>query len=164
MNSKHLLILDLVIVLGSLGIIAGIMGYSRPLVISPLDNEITSNGAVIFSFEDANKILIDTNLEFTSPQEIYVTDNIIINLKPGEYYWKAVGLSSSEIRKLTVESSIDLSLRPNGQDGFEVVNSGNTPLDVEIYANGAFSGKLFVDVDESVYADGDKFIGRENEN
>ena len=160
-NKKHILALDFVIVVGSLLIIAGLVGYTQPRIIAPIDDLTTSNTSVLFEFEKANLILIDDNIEFTSPIEIYVEDNLVINLKPGIYYWKVEGAIPSEIRTLTIESEVDLKLRKSENDNYEIVNAGNSRLNVDIYENGKLSGNVVLAVDESKEVSGTKFIGSE---
>lgn len=162
-NKKYVLLIDLVLVIGSLFLISGFVGYTRPLVIAPFDDYENSNGSVLFSFEKADLILIDNNLEFSSPQEIYVENNLVVNLKPGIYYWKVVGALESDIRKFTIKSEIDLSLKEIENGNFEVVNSGNEKLDVDVYEKGKLTGKVVLDVDESKEVSGTKFIGGKNE-
>ena len=159
---KHILAIDAVLILGSLLLIAGIVGYARPLVIAPLDELVTTNSSILFEFDKADYILIDDNLEFTSPQQVYVKDSITVNLKPGVYYWKAVGALSSEIRELTIESVVDLQIRESG-DGIAVVNYGNSELEVSVYNQGALKDNFVVGVSESSdTVEGDKVVGREN--
>lgn len=158
---KHILVIDAVLILGSLLLIAGLVGYARPLVIAPLDELVTANSSVLFEFEKADYILIDDNLQFTSPQQVYVSDSIVVNLEPGVYYWKAVGALSSEVRALTIESVVDLQIRES-ENGIAVVNYGNTELEVSVYNQGAFSESFVVGVSGARSAEGDKFIGREN--
>jgi hypothetical protein len=155
---KKILVIDLIIVFGSLFLIAGIVGYTQPLVISPIDDYV-SNGSVLFEFENAEKILIDDNLDFSSPLEIYVENDIVINLVPDTYYWKISGVLESEVRKLTVESEIDLRLIEK-EGKYEVVNSGNEKLNVDVYSNGVLTGKVSLDPGESNERRGfDKVIG-----
>ena len=163
-DKKHMIAIDFVLIVGTLLLIAGFVGYARPLIIAPVDGLVTTETAVLFSFEKADLILIDDNLAFTSPTEIYVKDNLIINLKPGVYYWKVVGISESMVRELTIESEVDLKLKEseNGEE-YEVVNSGNTRLNVDVYHGGVLSGNVVLDVDESEEVSGTKFIGREDE-
>ncbi len=159
-NHKHILAVDAVLIIGSLLLIAGIVGYTRPLVIAPLDDVVTTNGSILFEFQKVDYILIDDNLEFTSPEQVYVNDFVTVNLEPGKYYWKAVGALSSEVRELTIESVVDLQLRES-EDGIVVVNSGNTELEVSVYNQGVLSGKFVVGVSETSSAEGDKFVGGE---
>jgi len=141
----------------------GYVGYVNPLAISPADNFITGNTSVLFSFENAENILIDDNPEFTSPETINVRDSLVVKLSPGTYYWKVQGTLKNEIRKLTILSEVDLKLKKTGE-GYEVVNSGNVALNVEVYDNETLTGKIVLKVDESKNVSGTKFIGgMENE-
>ncbi len=160
-NHKHILAIDAILILGSLLLIAGIVGYSRPLAIAPLDESVTTNTSILFEFKKADYILIDDNLDFTSPEQVYVKDFVTVNLEPGTYYWKAVGALSSEVRQLTIESVIDLQIRES-ENGVLVVNSGNLELEVSVYNQGVLSEKFVVDVSENSFAKGDKFIGVKN--
>lgn len=159
--NKKILIIDLILVVSTLAIIAGVVGYARPLVIAPIDDYNTTSTTILFSFERANLIIVDDNLEFTSPQEYYVEDNLVIDLSPGKYYWKVVGLRESEIRELTIESEISLKIKQEGEN-YSVVNSGNVPLNVEVYENGQLTGSLHLKAEEKDLAKGDSFLGRED--
>ena len=157
-NKKYLLLIDVILVLGSLLIVGGLVGYSRPLVIAPIDDYITADSSVLFKFEKADLVLIDENLDFSSPREIYVDDNIVINLEPGIYYWKVVGALESSVRQLTIESEINLKIKASGDDTYEVVNSGSSQLDVDVYDKGVLTGKITLDIDESGSVKGDKIV------
>ena len=160
-NKKKIIILDLIFVVGSLFVIALLVGYSKPLVIAPIDELETTNAAVLFEFEKADLILIDDNLKFSSPQKFYAEDNLVINLKPGVYYWKVQGTLGSEIRELTVKSEVDLKLKKSVNESYEIVNAGNTKLNVDVYENGLFTGNVVLDVDEEEEVSGTKFVGGE---
>ena len=161
---KHILVIDIILIVGTLLLIAGFVGYARPLVIAPLDDYVTSENSVLFVFDKADVVYIDDNLQFTSPQEIYVTDEIMVSLPPGVYYWKVEGALSSEIRQLTIESSIDLKIRESENGTISVVNSGSVPLEVSVYNKGVLSERIVVDSDSETYSTGgEKYIGREYE-
>lgn len=164
-NKKHLIAIDLILVVGSLFVIAGLVGYSRPLVIFPIDNLETTNSSVLFTFENGEKILIDDNLEFSSPLIIEVKENIVVTLKPGIYYWKIDnGVGVSQIRKLTIESEIDLRLKKSGiGEDYEVVNAGNTLLEVDIYEGEELADSVVLGIDESMDVNGDRLIGGQYE-
>jgi hypothetical protein len=162
MNKKHIIMIDLIVVVGTLVIIAGFVGYSRPLVISPLDDLITSDTSVLFSFQKADVILIDDNRDFTSPAKYQAENNLVINLRPGIYFWKVEGTLASFTRKLTIESEVDLMLKDDGEN-YRVVNSGNTKLSVDIFENGTLTGNVIIDVDEEEKVDGNKFIGDQHD-
>lgn len=162
MDKKHVLVIDLILVIGSLSLLAGFIGYSTPLVIAPLDGYETTSSSVLFKFEKADSILLDDNIEFSSPEIIIAEDNLVINLKPGVYYWKTNGLFFSEVRKITILSEIALKIKSFNKS-YEIVNAGNTFLNVDIYDDENFTGKIILGVDESKEVSGTKFIGAENE-
>ncbi len=163
---KHIGKIDLVVVAGSilaLIVLVLVIGWRTPQVISPIDNFETTEKGILFSFENANLILIDDNPEFSSPDEIYVEDNLVINLKPGKHYWKIKGLTESEIRELTVLSEVDLKLKSLGGESYGIVNAGNTRLNVDVYDNSKLTEKITLGIDEEREVSGTKFIGEENE-
>lgn len=162
-SQKKIYMIDAAVLAGSLIVVMAFMNYVQPQILAPLDNEITYNSSVLFSFAKADVIYIDDNLEFSSPEEIYVKDNIIVNLEPGAYYWKIKGVKESEVRELTIISKIDLRLR-EAEGMYEVVNAGNTLLDVATYDKGKLIGNVTLGIDKSANASGEeiKFIGRQN--
>jgi len=161
--SRWIKSIDFVVVALSLIIVVGLVGYGTPLVISPQDDLETTSTEVLFEFSKADKILLDDNLEFSSPEEIYAENNLIVNLKPGTYYWKVIGIDESEIRELTIKSKVDLRLQKSADGKYEVVNAGNVGLDVEIFNKGDFVGRVILEPKISEEFEGDKFIGGENE-
>ena len=70
--NKHIWKFDLAIIIITVIGLFFLVDYARPLVIYPADNLKTTENYVLFSFEKADKILIDDNLDFSSPKEIYV--------------------------------------------------------------------------------------------
>ena len=180
MKSKHVKIIDMVLVFGTIFFLVGFVNYAQPLIIAPLDNLETTNSSVLFEFERGNVILIDDNLEFSSPQRIEVEDNLIINLKQGKYYWKIEGVLESDVREFTILSEVNLKLK-RINNKYEIVNAGNVELDVEVYENRSFVGNIILDIDEikEVYGkksedslsssvqvwpnEGTKFVGKQNE-
>ena len=160
MKNKKILAIDLILIAGSLIAVYILVSYYKPVALSPSDN-LVSREAVLFEFSNGNEVWLDDNLEFTSPMKISAQDDLVINLKPGHYYWKVIGeLGSSDVRELTIESEINLKLRKSGE-GFEVVNAGNIELSVDVYEYGKLKENVILGVDESV--SGDKFVGRQNE-
>lgn len=162
MKRQHLLKIDAVIILLSVAVLFVFAEYSRPLVISPIDDFETLNNSVLFSFKNAEYLLIDDNPEFTSPEELYVKDNLVINLKPGIYYWKVKGFLQSSIRRIAVVSEVGLILRENAGD-YEVVNTGNTKLELDYIENDSVTENKFLDIKESAEVYGDEIRGREYE-
>lgn len=158
MKTKHIQKIDLVLIVGTFMLLMFLVGYSTPLIIAPLDEFETTNSSVLFSIERAEFILVDDNIEFTSPETFNVQDGLVINLKPGVYYWKAESVLKSEIRKLTINSEVDLKLRKLEQ-GYEITNAGNTKLDVEVYNGTSLIDKVKLDIAEARDLSGTKFVG-----
>ncbi|NCO11628.1 hypothetical protein CO038_03855 [Candidatus Pacearchaeota archaeon CG_4_9_14_0_2_um_filter_39_13] len=154
--------IDFILIVGTLIGVFFAVGYVQPLVIGPIDGLETTNGSILFEFEKANLILIDDNPEFTSPEEIHAEDNLIVNLKPGVYYWKVEGALPGETRQLTIISEVSLKLKESSS-GYSLVNSGNTRLNVDIYEDGKKTGDVILEVDEDREVKGTKFIGGQNE-
>jgi len=165
--NKKIYLIDALMIVGTIMTIFGTLGYFgylEPLIIAPADNLVTNNASVLFSFERADVIFIDDNMNFTSPEKIYVENDLVVRLEPGTYYWKIEGVFESEIRKFTILSQVDLRLREAGYEFYEVVNSGNIGLNVEVYdENETMIDEILLDVDESEKAKGNKFIGVQNE-
>jgi len=150
---------DLVIVLVSVFVLMGVVGYARPLVIAPLDDYEGSGDEVLFLIEKADYLLIDDNVDFTTPERYEVEEGMKINLVPGEYYWKAVGVLGSEVRTLKINSEVSLELREiDGEYG--VVNVGNVRLNVDVYDGEELVEKRKLGVSEEMLGvRGDKFVG-----
>jgi hypothetical protein len=167
MDKLHKIIytVDAILVFGSMIGIFFFVGYATPLVIAPIDNYVTSETSVLFEFEKADKLYIDDNLEFSSPEEIFVEDDLVINMKPGKYYWKVEGVLQSDIRELTVQSEVNLKLDKvdGAEDKYEVTNAGNVKLNVDIYDKGSLIGNTILDIDEISEEKGTRFIGGQNE-
>jgi hypothetical protein len=149
--------IDVIVVGSSLLVLIMLVGYAQPLVIAPLDEYKSVNGEVLFEFERADALLIDDNKEFSSPDEYEVVEGLIVVLEPGIYYWKVVGVLKSEVRKLTIESRVELKLVET-EDGIAVVNIGNVRLNVDVYDGDDLIEKRKVEIGESVEG-GDKYVG-----
>jgi hypothetical protein len=164
--NKKIYIIDALMIVGTILAIFGTLGYFgylEPMIIAPANDLVTSSTSVLFSFERADVIYIDDNMNFTSPEKIHVENDLVVRLKPGTYYWKIEGVFESEIRKFTILSQVDLKLREAGYEYYEVLNSGNTRLNVEVYdENDIMIDEMLLGVDESQESGGNKFIGVQN--
>ncbi len=150
--------IDLVMIVGSLVVLMFLVGYVNPLVVAPLDEFETSEREVLFVIDKADVLLIDDNLDFTTPDEYRVKDGLKINLGPGKYYWKVIGILNSDIKTLTINSVVDLKL-VEIEEGFGVVNSGNVRLDVDVYNGTELVDKVKLGVGGFSDVKGDKYIG-----
>jgi len=164
MKKKWIYVLDVLVISITVIVLLYFFNSVTPMVIAPLNEENTTNSTVLFELKNADYILIDDNINLTSPEKIFVKDNISINLKPGTYYWKIKGMTESEIRKLTIISSVDLRLRKvenNSENNqiYEVVNSGSEILNVDVYENDNLTGNFILNPEETINDSGNKFIG-----
>lgn len=162
MRNRTIYTIDVILIAGTLLTLLWGVGYVKPLVIAPIDGEITSNDSILFKFEKANLILIDDNLEFSSPEEIYVKDNLIVRLSPGVYYWKVAGAVESSVRKLEILSNVDLQIREN-KEGYELINAGNVRLSVDVYENESLREERKIEVGGMENSSGEVFIGGQDE-
>lgn len=163
---NNLLKIDLVLVIGSLVFLVFLVGYVSPLIISPLDDYESSEREILFSVEKADKLFIDDNMDFSSPDEYDIEDGLKIDLNPGKYYWKAVGVMDSEVRTLTINSEVSLELKASEDGGYEVVNVGNVRLNVDVYNETELVDRMILSVDgsrelgtEIEELEGTKFVG-----
>jgi hypothetical protein len=155
---------DMAIIVVSVIVLIGVVGYASPLVIAPLDDYETTDTGILFSIENADVIIVDDNSEFTSPEEYSVSPGLRIDLKPGKYYWRAVGAWGSEIRTLTINSEVSLELRKlDGAGGYGIINVGNTRLNVEVYNGTELIDRVKLDSGEDANSVGNKFIGGSDE-
>ncbi|MAH46317.1 hypothetical protein CMI37_10830 [Candidatus Pacearchaeota archaeon] len=162
MENKHIFKIDMVLIAVTVIGLIILVGYSRPLIIAPVDEFETVETNVLFEIEKADRILIDDNLDFTTPDEYVVKEGLEINLKPGDYYWKAVGVWGSEVRQLTINSEVELKLKKLGgvaAGRFGVVNAGSVNLKVDVYNGTELVGNVKVGVGEEIEAEGSKFVG-----
>ncbi len=158
MKSKNIFAIDMIFIVGTLAILGVLVGYSTPLVISPINNLNTTTSEILFSIRNADTLLIDDNINFSSPEEYKLTDKLELRLDPGIYYWKAIGILQSKIRTLTVETSVILELRKKGED-YSVINAGTVALNVDVYNRTDQIDQIELAPQGEAKTNGDKFIG-----
>lgn len=161
MNKKLLYGIDALLLVGTLSLVVWAFFFATPLLGAPEDG-FTTTGAVLFTFEKGDMLLIDDTLEFSSPQRIPVTDQALITLEPGTYYWKVEGVLPSEIRQITVESLVELRVRKS-DTGYAITNGGDTRLNVDVYDQGTLTGQVILSPDETRDEQGDTFIGGQHD-
>lgn len=161
-NKKYIRKIDFIIIALTLVAIGALIGYAKPLIISPIDGLSTTDNFILFSFTKGSYIILDDNEEFSSPEKIYAEKDLVLNLKPGTYYWKVEGALQSEVRKLTIQSRVELKLIEN-EGEYDVVNSGNVPLNVSVYNRSIFTGSVVANIGEEINVSGDQYIGRQYE-
>ncbi len=158
-HRKSVIVLDMIFIIGSLLAVAYLIGYSTPLVISPIDDYESTSSEILFSIKSADKLLIDDNMNFSDPDEFNLRKNFKLSFEPGVYYWKVVGIRESEIRTLTIKDAVVLELVEN-KDGYDVVNAGSVRLNIEVYNNKSkFLENISLDPSERSVADDNKYVG-----
>lgn len=162
LTKKQVSVIDLTILAGTALALAFLVNYATPLIISPNDNLETTNNQILFSIEKGNYLLIDDNPEFSSPEKVFIQDNLTLNLKPGEYYWKVGGILNSRIRKLNVTSKIDIRLQSNNET-YNVINAGNVLTNVSFYADENFMTSKIIDLRDSTPVTGNLVKGEQYE-
>jgi len=158
MMKNNLVKIDVVVIVVSLVILMGLVGYARPLVIAPMNDFESEDENVLFSFERADVLLIDDNMDFTTPDKYRVIEGEKIRLEPGVYYWKVSGVLGSEIRKLTIKSKVELEL-VEVDEGWGVVNSGNVRLNVDVYDGEELIESKKLEISEALDSQGTKYVG-----
>jgi hypothetical protein len=162
MMNKIKYTIDVVLISFSLIVVLLFFNNITPMAIAPLNNEEVSTNSVLFEIRNANYILIDENENFSSPEKIFLENYLEVSLSPGTYYWKIYDDRINEIRKITVLSKVDLTLRKSensSDDLFEVINSGTEKLNVDVYDKDVFVESFSLDSLDSVVKNGTKFIG-----
>ena len=144
MDKKFILIIDAVVLLGSLLSAFFVVGYTQPLVIAPLNG---GENSLMFTLPKVDYLLIDENLKFNSPKTVFIEDNL--DLEPGRYYIKIDSGLSSEIRELKVETDIVLQLRKLDEDSVGVFNVGESALSIKAYEVGMLVNSSLINVGSS---------------
>lgn len=161
MKRKFVYLVDGILILISLFALFFVGGSIHPMVVSPLDGFNTSESFVLFSIENAQKILIDEYIDFPNPKEYSVKEGLKIELEPGEYYWQAINSLGikSEVKRLTIISHIDLKVEESSE-GYFIVNGGNTRLNVDVYNDSTFLENFNLVPDGKTESFGNKFFAR----
>ena len=132
MENKKIFTVDLVVIIGTFLVLIVLIGYSTPLVISPINENNKTKSDVLFSIKKTDKLFIDDNINFSSQNQYLLKDGFELSLNPGIYYFKTVSNEISEIKTLTVETKVTLELKEN-QNHYDVINAGVTSIDVLVY-------------------------------
>jgi hypothetical protein len=130
--NRKILVIDTVLILGSLIAIAGIIGYTQPFATAPLQSDST-----IFTLNNVDYILIDDALDFSSPERIDLNEDVLVSLPSGHYYFKIVG-DASEVREMTLEFDLKILFDVSGNE-VRVINYGSNDLEVSVYTHGTYT-------------------------
>ncbi|MBS3084228.1 hypothetical protein J4423_05460 [Candidatus Pacearchaeota archaeon] len=144
MNKKYLLIIDSVLILGSLLSMFFVVGYTQPLVVAPLND----NGeSLMFTLPNVDYLLVDEDLKFGSPKTVFIDEDF--NLPLGRYYIKIDSSGKSEIREIKSQVEIILKLKKLEDGSVGVFNVGDSALKVEAYKIGTSINSSLISVDSS---------------
>ena len=132
MIKKYLLIIDSILILGSLLTIFFMVGYTQPLVISGFNDESIR----LFVLDQIDYLEIDSDLSFESPKTVFIDDGSILELEEGKYYFKKTSGISSEILKITLEVPVRLQFHRLLDGQVEVLNIGGSKIRVNSYEQG----------------------------
>jgi len=127
MKNKNIIVIDLVLIVGTLILLGSLYSFSSPVFFAPETDE-----SVLVDIGDAEVFLIDDDGEFNSPEAILVEDGVILSLEPGFYYWKYTGTVNSEIGWFQIETDVELEIR-DIEGRFVIVNIGEESLDIDVY-------------------------------
>lgn len=132
MDKKYLIIIDAVVLLGSLLTIFLLLDYSQPLVIAPLSSEQADLLIIIHS---KDYIILDDSSKFDSPQTIFIDD--YISLESGIYFIKFSNNGKSDIRQIEFELDVKLQLRKLDDSNLGIFNIGESDLKIDTYEIGS---------------------------
>ena len=159
-SQKHVVAIDMVLIVGSLIVLAWLVGFSSPLVISPIADYESVGSDILFYIENADKILIDNDMDFVDADEYLLREGFKLSFEPGIYYWKAVGVMESEVRSLTIVDAVVLNVIESKNGSYEVVNAGSIGLNVEIYNNESeFVENVSLSPYDSIEIEENKYVG-----
>jgi len=129
MIDKKILTADLVLLVGSLvlaGSLFSYVNYGDEVLLSPGESS-----SILFEISGVNRILVDDNYELASPKIYDVKEGVVINLEPGEYYWRLDRNLFSEIRKVETNIKVSFVLKEVDKEKFLVVNADDSVLNVD---------------------------------
>ncbi|OIO40747.1 hypothetical protein AUJ10_02070 [Candidatus Pacearchaeota archaeon CG1_02_31_27] len=121
----------------------------------PLKEKIISeDGKVVqLSWIGTSKdVVIDENREFSSPRLFtagfgkFGINKVLVDLKPGIYYWKASG-GITFVRKIEIQSLVGINVERN-ESHYEIQNTGNVGLSVNIKQKSGITGGVILDYNE----------------
>lgn len=146
-NDKTVKRVDLILISGSILIVLGFAFFfiQNKDVGIETGQQLPSNS--LFSFRSGSVILIDNNVKFESPEKIEAKDNLLIVLKRGVYYWKIADAIPEDIVLFNITAYEAVLKLKKLAEGYDVVNSGNSTLNVDIYAKGKLTGSVILGSD-----------------
>ncbi|MBR9704294.1 hypothetical protein GOV12_02700 [Candidatus Pacearchaeota archaeon] len=133
-------------------------------ILYPKSNlEINENKVSIRGI-NANVVMISENSDFSNPRyfDLSLEDEIVFNLDPGTYYWKADnGIISGFSNQFTIDSEVGMVINRSKEDT-QLVNVGNVEINISQNKKGIIVGNVILSPDESdVIEDSGEYVGEE---
>ena len=123
-------------------LVLGIMLFNFP--ITPKSGEVLSNGNVAFEWiGQANYASVDDNKMFSSP--VIVNKGAMIELKPGEYYWRVSGFGI--VNRCEIKSVLGVEIWEHNGD-FNINNAGSEDVEIHVRSSGVLTGLFVLEEDE----------------
>lgn len=138
LDKKYLLIIDAILIFGTLFSLFLVLDYRQALVIAPID----SGEHLLFTLPDVDYILVDDNSKFDSPETYFIGDNI--ELEEGRHFIKFFDKLSSEIREINLELDVSLKIRRLQNGSVGIFNVGDSSLQIDTYRTGNLIDTSFV--------------------
>jgi hypothetical protein len=111
---------------------------NNPVGIYPLNGMTISNSDFSFEIENAKEVLLSIDENFSNP--IVLNSETEVILAPGVYFWKVKNnFREGKVQSFTIQSQISLNLR-DALDSYELINSGNVPLNITSDKEGIILG------------------------
>lgn len=147
MKNRAITRMSKIIILAQIVFIISIfsLGYLfAPHARYPKNNALIGYNIIEFDLDNTDIILIDDNPDFSSAMEINLKERNTtkILLEPGTYYWKAVGVLESSVKKFTITSEVGLELKNSS-----LRNVGDVPLNVTKNDEEGITGLIILDVE-----------------
>ena len=132
MTNKTIYTLDIMLIVATSLVLLFLIGYSTPLIIAPIEEENITQSQTLFTISNTETLLIDDNINFTSPEIYSLKDNLEITLEPGTYYLKFLRPSFNQINTLNLNTQITLEFQKQ-ENIYNIINAGENPLIIESY-------------------------------
>lgn len=130
MKSKKIYIIDTMVIISTLLVLITLIGYSTPLIIYPIQE--INQSEILFTIQNSDMLLIDDNLNFTSPEIYKLKDKLQLDLEPGKYYFKFIRQDYNQINTFEIKSGITLEFQEH-ENSFNLINIGENPLIIRVY-------------------------------
>ena len=113
--------------------------------------EVSVSGNVVRFSGNADIIVISENPDFTNPRFIDLSEfnEVVLNLKPGIYYWKPDnGIIEGFSDSFVIDSEVGLLINRTDNET-DLVNVGNVKIKIEKSEGGVTVGRIILEPEQS---------------